>query len=123
MAKLVVVCPSCDGELCAARLACGSCGTVVEGQLEFPQLLRLLDKEEFSFLLAFIRSSGSLKAMAKQEGTSYLTVRRRLNQIIGELEPLVLGGALEEPVPKAEKDALSRTSTAGKRLLKKVKGR
>ena len=87
MAKLVVTCPSCNGELRATRLACQSCGTNLDGSFEIPVLLRM-SQDDLTFISAFVRSSGSLKAMASLEGSSYPTVRNRLDQIIGRVEAL-----------------------------------
>ncbi len=87
MAKLVVTCPSCSGELRATRLACQSCGTNLDGSFELPVLLRL-PAEDLAFISEFVRASGSLKAMAALEGTSYPTVRNRLDALIARLEDL-----------------------------------
>ncbi len=87
MAKIVVRCPSCEGELRATRLACQGCGTNLDGQFELPTLLQLRP-DELAFVTTFVRASGSLKEMAKLGGTSYPTVRNRLDEIIGRLEAL-----------------------------------
>jgi hypothetical protein len=87
MAKLVVSCPSCQGDLRVTRLACETCGTNLDGQFDLPQLLRL-PPDDLAFVVEFVRSSGSLKAMAKLGGISYPTVRNRLDQIIARLEEL-----------------------------------
>lgn len=78
-------CPACSGPLEVTRLACQACDTNLEGHFEFPELLRL-DRDDLSFVLAFVRASGSLKEMGKQLGQSYPTVRNRLNDIIARLD-------------------------------------
>lgn len=90
MAKLVVACPSCKGELRATRLSCETCGTNLDGQFEIPPLLKL-PSEDLAFVAEFVRASGSLKAMAKLSGSSYPTIRNRLDQIIARLEDLERG--------------------------------
>ncbi|WP_437735728.1 DUF2089 domain-containing protein [Sorangium sp. So ce1335] len=90
MARFVVQCPSCDGELRATRLGCQTCGTNLDGQFEIPALLQL-SPDDLSFVTAFVRSSGSLKAMAQQLQVSYPTVRNRLDEIIGRIEALEQG--------------------------------
>lgn len=90
MARLVVRCPSCEGELAATRLACRSCGTALEGQFEIPALLQL-PPDDLAFVSAFVRSSGSLKAVAAQLGVSYPTVRNRLDEILQKLDALEKG--------------------------------
>lgn len=119
MAKLVVSCPSCHGELRATRLACEACGTNLDGSFDLPLLLRL-PAEDLSFIAEFVRNSGSLKAMAKLDGTSYPTVRNRLDQIITRLEDL------ERTVQKRRHeilDALEKgrlTSKEAEEALRKV---
>lgn len=90
MAKLVVSCPSCKGDLRVTRLACEACGTNLDGSFEIPALLRL-PEEDLAFVSEFVRASGSLKAMASLSGRSYPTVRNRLDQIIARLEELERG--------------------------------
>jgi hypothetical protein len=90
MARLVVACPSCKHDLRVTRLACQSCGTNLDGAFEIPALLHF-PPEDLRFIVEFVRASGSLKAMAKLEGSSYPTVRNRLDRIIEALEELERG--------------------------------
>lgn len=90
MPRLVVRCPSCDGELRATRLSCTSCSTQVDGQFDIPPLLQLAPAE-LSFVTSFVRSGGSLKAMAQLLGVSYPTVRNRLDDILARLEEIDSG--------------------------------
>jgi hypothetical protein len=89
MAKFVTQCPSCQSALQATRLACTSagCETHLDGQFEVPKLMQLAPAD-LAFVVEFVQSSGSLKAMAEQSGTSYPTVRNRLNDIIANLNAL-----------------------------------
>jgi hypothetical protein len=84
MAILPTRCPSCDSQLSIAKLRC-TCETSLEGTFEIPALLRL-PPADLDFALRFVKSSGSLKEMAKQMGQSYPTVRNRLNDIIKQLD-------------------------------------
>jgi hypothetical protein len=84
MAKLVAHCPACERELQVTRLSCKACETQLEGQFDIPPLLQLA-AEELAFVTAFVRASGSLKAVAELTGTSYPTVRNRLNDILAQL--------------------------------------
>lgn len=90
MPRLVVRCPSCEGELLATRLSCRSCKTQLEGQFDIPPLLQL-SADDLAFVTAFVRSSGSLKAMAQQLGVSYPTVRNRLDDILKRLDQIESG--------------------------------
>jgi hypothetical protein len=117
MAKLVVTCPSCEGDLRVTRLACEACGTVLDGQFEVPLLLQL-PPEDLAFVAEFVRSSGSLKAMAQLEGSSYPTVRNRLNQIIARLEELERGVEKER---HAILDALENGRLSAKEAADKLR--
>ena len=88
MNKIPTLCPACTEKLHVEKLQCDGCGTSVAGKFALPVLLHL-SLEEQDFLLRFIKSSGSLKEMAKQMGNSYPKVRNTLDDIIshiGELE-------------------------------------
>ena len=85
MEKLARNCPYCDGTMEVERLKCTSCDVVIEGNIQIPRLARL-SAEERSFIEMFVRSSGSLKAMASKLGVSYPTVRNRLNKVIEALQ-------------------------------------
>jgi hypothetical protein len=85
MARLVVRCPSCEGELIATRLTCKSCATSLEGKFDIPALLQL-PQDDLAFVTTFVRSSGSLKAVAAELGVSYPTVRNRLDDILKRLD-------------------------------------
>lgn len=65
------------------RLADG--GIAVEGTFELPQLARL-SAEDQVFVVAFVRSHGSIKDMERLFGVSYPTIKARLNRIASSLE-------------------------------------
>ena len=52
---------------------------------ELPQWVTSLDDEDLQFLKRFVLASGSLKAVAKEYGISYPTVRARLDRLIAKL--------------------------------------
>ncbi len=85
MEKLVRDCPYCGGTMEVERLRCTSCRTAVEGHMTLPRLARLSAGER-EFAELFVRSSGSLKAVARKLGISYPTVRNRLDRLIESLE-------------------------------------
>ena len=90
MPRLVVRCPSCEGELRVTRLSCTSCSTQVDGDFDIPPLLQLTPAE-LHFVTEFVRSGGSLKAMAQLLGVSYPTVRSRLDEILARLDAIDRG--------------------------------
>jgi len=57
----------------------------VEGAFTLPELARL-SLEDQVFVIAFIRSHGSIKEMEQTFGVSYPTIKSRLNRIAGQLE-------------------------------------
>ncbi|HLY62820.1 MAG TPA: DUF2089 family protein [Terriglobia bacterium] len=57
----------------------------IEGSFELPQLARL-NIEDQIFIIAFVRSHGSIKDMEQVFGVSYPTIKARLNRIAGSLE-------------------------------------
>ena len=84
MRNLPTTCPSCDSRLAVARLVCPECGTAVEGSFGLP-VLAALPPEDQRFIVDFVKSSGSLKEMARVLGVSYPTVRNRLDEIIARM--------------------------------------
>ncbi len=87
MPRLVSQCPSCGGPLQALRLGCPHCDLALEGQFDLGVLSRLTPAEQ-EFLLEFVKSSGSLKEMARRFQVSYPTVRNRLDELIAQLASL-----------------------------------
>ena len=85
MKRVPTLCPSCDHTLQVKRLACELCGTEVEGMYPLPPLASL-SAEDQTFILEFVKSSGSLKDMAALMKVSYPTVRNRLDEVIGRLQ-------------------------------------
>ena len=59
-------------------------GIAVEGQFTLPELARL-GLEDQVFIVAFLRSHGSIKEMEQTFGVSYPTIKARLNRISGLL--------------------------------------
>ncbi len=78
-------CPSCAATLRVKSLVCEKCATEVTGLFSLP-LLASLTQQEQDFIVAFVKSSGSLKIMAQQLGLSYPTVRNLLDDIIQKID-------------------------------------
>ena len=85
--KLPIQCPSCSNSLKVQSLHCESCDTTISGLFELPVLLQLEPNEQ-SFILDFVKSSGSLKVMAGKLKLSYPTVRNMLDDLIYKLNQL-----------------------------------
>ncbi|MFZ1136046.1 MAG: DUF2089 domain-containing protein [Candidatus Korobacteraceae bacterium] len=57
----------------------------IEGQFELPQLARLSSEDQV-FVVAFVRSHGSIKEMEQVFGVSYPTIKARLTRIAQSLD-------------------------------------
>ena len=57
----------------------------VDGQFALPELARL-SLEDQVFVIAFLRSHGTIKEMEQTFGVSYPTIKARLNRISSQLE-------------------------------------
>lgn len=57
----------------------------IEGEFSLPELARL-SLDDQVFVIAFLRSHGSIKEMEQVFGVSYPTIKARLNRIAGQLE-------------------------------------
>ena len=57
----------------------------IEGSFELPQLARLAMDDQI-FIVAFVRSHGSIKEMERVFGVSYPTIKSRLTRIADSLE-------------------------------------
>ncbi len=53
---------------------------------ELPKWMDALNEEDVQFLKRFLLASGSLKALAKEYGISYPTVRARLDRLIDKVQ-------------------------------------
>ncbi len=73
--------------LVVERVRIGGSGTAIEGEFDLPPLARLTAEDQV-FVMAFVRSHGSIKQMERAFGVSYPTVKNRLNRIAEQL-PLV----------------------------------
>jgi len=78
-------CTDCNKPMKVTRMACSSCGMSMEGDFEVAPLAQL-SADDQSFIMAFVRSHGSIKKMEALFGISYPTVKNRLNAIGASLE-------------------------------------
>lgn len=74
------------------RVRLRASGIVIEGSFE-PPLVAQLPIEDQLFIVAFVRSHGSIKEMERLFGVSYPTIKARLNRLAEQLGPAV---AVEE---------------------------
>ncbi len=74
-----------DQPITIERVRIAARNLAIEGSFELPQLARL-SLEDQIFVMAFLRSHGSIKEMEQTFGVSYPTIKGRLNRIAGQLE-------------------------------------
>ncbi|MFZ4402512.1 MAG: DUF2089 family protein [Pseudobdellovibrionaceae bacterium] len=67
------------------RVSLPGIGVSLEGQFELPQLAKLTLEDQV-FVMAFVRSHGSIKEMEQTFGVSYPTIKTRLTRIAESLE-------------------------------------
>jgi hypothetical protein len=67
------------------RVRLAASGVEIEGSFELPQLARLPFEDQV-FVIAFVRSHGSIKEMESVFGVSYPTIKARLNRISSSLQ-------------------------------------
>ena len=71
--------------LIVERVRIASKNIAIEGSFELPQLAKL-SLEDQVFIVAFVRSHGSIKEMERVFGVSYPTIKNRLTRIADSLE-------------------------------------
>ncbi len=104
--------------LSVERIRLKDTGIAVEGSFELPHLARLTMEDQI-FVVAFVRSHGSIKEMERLFGISYPTVKNRLNAIAGRLEFV----DVNPPSPRVEVlDMLDRGEISVEEALKKMRG-
>jgi hypothetical protein len=90
----------------------------IEGSFELPQLARLAMDDQV-FIIAFVRSHGSIKEMERIFGVSYPTIKSRLTRIADSLDFIETN-----PTPsKAEiLDRLQRGEIAAEAAIQEMEG-
>ncbi len=100
------------------RIKLKDTGIALEGQFDLPPLARLTAEDQL-FVMAFVRSHGSIKDMEALFGISYPTVKNRLNAITAKL-PFV---DINPPSPAREVlDLLDKGEITAEEALKRMKG-
>ncbi|MBM3310765.1 MAG: DUF2089 domain-containing protein [Candidatus Aminicenantes bacterium] len=100
------------------RIKLKDSGIALEGSFEPPPLAKLTAEDQL-FVIAFIRSHGSIKEMESLFGVSYPTVKNRLNAI-ASLLPFI---EVNPPSPKADVlDELGRGAITVDEALERLKG-
>jgi hypothetical protein len=80
-------CSICSGLLEVRELVCPACEMQLGGNFAFPRLLRLSSKN-LVLAEALVLAGGNLKTLTQELDISYPTLRKRVDDLIGELERL-----------------------------------
>ena len=95
-------------EIMVERVRLVESDIVIEGSFTLPPLANL-SAEDQVFVMAFVRSHGSLKDMEAMFGISYPTVKNRINRIARQIEfvEIVVGPPKEEVVGELERGEIT----------------
>jgi hypothetical protein len=117
----MLTCPSCTGHLKVRQVECPACELRFSGDFELPRLLRLSGRS-LALAEGLILAGGNLKALAESLGVSYPTVRKRVDDLITELEALRAGdqNRINEILRGMETGKIS--SARGTRMIKELNG-
>ena len=114
-------CPSCDGALEVAQLNCQACGVTYEGRFNQPRLARL-DAPQQALIEQIILSAANLKDVAKEQGVSFPTLRKRLDGLITALQEMRAEDEARCQALLEEVEAGSIAPEQAARLIKELNG-
>ena len=98
MHNVIGECPVCHSDLKVTKLECVRCHTEISGNFTLSKF-NYLSKEHLFFIEVFIKNKGNIKAIEKELGISYPTVKKNLDEVIVHLGYEV---SEEEKVKKEE---------------------
>ncbi len=87
-------CPVCQSDLEVTRLSCENCGTDIQGSYTLSKF-NYLNAEKLYFIEIFVKNRGNIKAIEKEMGYSYPTIKKMLDEVIIELGYKVDGKDVE----------------------------
>lgn len=111
MNGIISKCPSCGEELCVSVLRCAECGLEIKKDFKISVFDKLSD-EQSSFLLAFLKNQGNLKALQAETGISYPTAKKKLDDLLVSLE--LKEKASPAPVESIDTSGWESISQSGK---------
>ena len=94
-------------------------GIAIEGSFELPALAQL-PLEEQVFVVAFVRSHGSIKEMERLFGVSYPTIKARLNRLAESLGAELRVDAPSQPERREILDRLERGEISAQQALEEL---
>ncbi|MGE4572560.1 MAG: DUF2089 domain-containing protein [Candidatus Izemoplasmatales bacterium] len=77
-------CPVCQHDLEVTHLSCSNCHTELEGRFTLSKF-NYLNADKLYFIEIFVKNRGNIKAIEKEMGYSYPTIKKMLDEVIEEL--------------------------------------
>ena len=87
MENMISKCPCCGEKLHISVLHCSGCGVELKNDFELSKF-DALSKEQYTLLLAFLKSRGNLKAVQNELGISYPTAKKKIDALLASLDLL-----------------------------------
>lgn len=107
--EVIAKCPVCTNELTITKLHCDNCHIEITGEFSLSKL-NYLSKEQLRFVELFLKTQGNIKALEKEMGVSYPTVKRMLSEVLVSLgyEDIDEEEIKEDKKTNSRKDILDR---------------
>ena len=102
MKQILSKCPECKGTLNISLLRCPDCGMELKKEYALSVFDRL-EKEQYDFLLSFLKNRGNMKDVQLEQQISYPTAKKRLEELLISLE-------LSEVPEKRERDEVDMSN-------------
>lgn len=99
------------------RVRVDSTGIAIEGHFELPPLAKLLLEDQV-FVMAFVKSHGSIKEMERLFGVSYPTIKNRLNRLAESFDLVEVKTA---PPPSDVLERLERGEISAREAIQLLK--
>lgn len=82
--NIIGYCPICHDKLVVKTLRCNHCDTEITGDFTLNPF-DYLSKDKLDFALVFIKNQGNIKAIEKELGISYPTVKKNIDELCSAL--------------------------------------
>lgn len=81
MKNIISKCPCCGEELQISVLRCSGCGVELKNDFELSKF-DTLNQEQYTFLLAFLKSRGNMKTVQNELNISYPTAKKKMEDLL-----------------------------------------
>ena len=81
MKNMISKCPCCGEELQISVLRCSGCGVELKNDFELSKF-DTLNQEQYTFLLAFLKSRGNMKTVQNELNISYPTAKKKMEDLL-----------------------------------------